>query len=209
MVNSRADKYRRGSRQQGAAMVEMAIVISLFLILIFGILEFTRAIFEWSRLVEATRAGARYAIVNDPACNIYNLAPDDPRYIKKSCPGGFDCSTNSEDETTVPVAGNCTIGGDEGVNDTGCRIVERMREIQPLINTPGANVNITYSCTEAGYVGLAKNVPAVKVEVENVKYSFIAAGLLGLYDPEEPEKWPITMPAFDTTRISEDLETID
>jgi len=55
---------RRAMR--GAAMVEMAIVISLFLVMVLGIIEFAMAFFDWSRTVEATRAGARYAIVHSP-----------------------------------------------------------------------------------------------------------------------------------------------
>jgi len=51
---------------RGAAMVEMAIVISLFLVMVLGIIEFAMAFFDWSRTVEATRAGARYAIVHSP-----------------------------------------------------------------------------------------------------------------------------------------------
>jgi hypothetical protein len=180
----------------------MAIVITVFLALIFGIVEFGRAIFEWSRLVEATRAGARYAIVNDPACNIYNFAETDPRYIKKSCPGGFDCSVSMDDKTTVPIAGNCVMGENEGENDTGCSIVERMREIQPLIHTPGASIKITYTCSDAGYAGLARKIPTIRVETSGVDYNFIVPGLLGIDSS-------ITMPALDTVRTGEDLETID
>jgi Flp pilus assembly protein TadG len=58
------------SRQRGLAVVEFAIVGALTLTLIFGILEIGRAIFVANALTEATRRGARMAVVcpiDDPA----------------------------------------------------------------------------------------------------------------------------------------------
>lgn len=56
--------------QQGAATVESAIIIVVFLMLVMGIIEFALLIFNASSLVEATRAGARYLIVNDPVVTL-------------------------------------------------------------------------------------------------------------------------------------------
>ena len=63
--HSRSD----ASRQGGVAMVEFAIIMTVFFVLVFGILEFAVAMFDWNRVVEATRAGARAAIVDNPACS--------------------------------------------------------------------------------------------------------------------------------------------
>jgi len=57
------------NRERGAAMIEMAIVIPIFLVLVFAIIEFSMAIFTWSRVIESSRAGARYAIVSDVECS--------------------------------------------------------------------------------------------------------------------------------------------
>ena len=57
-------------RQSGVAVVEFAIVGALALILIFAVLEIARAFFVANALTEATRRGARMAVVcpvNDPA----------------------------------------------------------------------------------------------------------------------------------------------
>jgi len=57
-------------RQRGLSVVEFAIVASVLFILIFSVIEVSRAFFVASALDEATRRGARMAVVcpvNDPA----------------------------------------------------------------------------------------------------------------------------------------------
>lgn len=49
--------------QRGAAMVEFALIALLFFVILFGIIEFARAMFVYNTLVEATRRGARVAAV--------------------------------------------------------------------------------------------------------------------------------------------------
>lgn len=53
-------------RQRGAAMVEFALVATLFLTLLLGIVDFGRVLFQWNAAAEATRLGARIAVVCDP-----------------------------------------------------------------------------------------------------------------------------------------------
>jgi hypothetical protein len=60
-------------RERGAAMVEFAIVVAVFLALLLGIIDFGRMLFTWNAAVEATRWGARIAIVCD------KLTPDQVR----------------------------------------------------------------------------------------------------------------------------------
>jgi Flp pilus assembly protein TadG len=50
-------------RQQGQTLVEFAFVTLIFLIILFGLTEFSRALWTWNALVHATREGARYAVV--------------------------------------------------------------------------------------------------------------------------------------------------
>ena len=53
----------RGNR--GATVVEFALVISIFLMLMLGTMEFGRVLFYWNTTAEATRLGARVAVVCD------------------------------------------------------------------------------------------------------------------------------------------------
>lgn len=52
-------------RQSGATTVEFALALLLFLTFLLGITDFSRMLFTWSAASEATRAGARFAVVCD------------------------------------------------------------------------------------------------------------------------------------------------
>ena len=54
----------RNSSQRGATMVEFAIVSTVALMLIFGILDFSRALYSYHQVSQVARQSARYAIVN-------------------------------------------------------------------------------------------------------------------------------------------------
>jgi Flp pilus assembly protein TadG len=56
--------HRRSKTRIGAAAVEFAIVVPIFLLLVFGIIEFGRAIMVQQILVNATREGARQAVLD-------------------------------------------------------------------------------------------------------------------------------------------------
>jgi Flp pilus assembly protein TadG len=49
----------------GATTVEFALGLLIFLMLVLGIVDFSRMLFTWSAAQEATREGARYAVVCD------------------------------------------------------------------------------------------------------------------------------------------------
>jgi len=53
------------TRQRGAAAVEFALVCLVFLTLLIGIMEMGRLLFYWNAAAEATRWGARLAVVCD------------------------------------------------------------------------------------------------------------------------------------------------
>lgn len=51
--------------EAGATIVEFALVLVLFFAFLLGIMDFARMLFTWNAANEATRAGARYAVVCD------------------------------------------------------------------------------------------------------------------------------------------------
>jgi len=53
------------SRQSGSTAVEFALVLLIFLTFLLAITDFSRMLFTWNAATEATRAGARYAVVCD------------------------------------------------------------------------------------------------------------------------------------------------
>jgi Flp pilus assembly protein TadG len=70
---------KRSQRRQGATMVEMALLMPLFLLLLFGILEFGWLIKDCLGLNQAAREGARVAAVGamtaDIAARVQSQAP--------------------------------------------------------------------------------------------------------------------------------------
>jgi Flp pilus assembly protein TadG len=76
--------------EKGQTLVEFAMVTLLFLTLVFGIIEFGRALWTWNTIVQATRAGARYAAVEIPTTDDTQIkkvvAYNDPNASTSSTP---------------------------------------------------------------------------------------------------------------------------
>lgn len=56
-------------RARGGATVEFALVLLLFLTFMLGITDFSRMLYAWNAATEASRLGARYAVVCDNTGN--------------------------------------------------------------------------------------------------------------------------------------------
>ncbi|MGH8808215.1 MAG: TadE/TadG family type IV pilus assembly protein [Noviherbaspirillum sp.] len=56
--------------QRGAAAVEFALIATLFFTLLFGIVEMSRVLFYMNTATEATRLGARLAVVCDVSASV-------------------------------------------------------------------------------------------------------------------------------------------
>ena len=57
-------RYGLAQNEKGQSLVEMALVCMVFFFLLFGILEFSRALWTYNTIVQNTRAAARWAVVN-------------------------------------------------------------------------------------------------------------------------------------------------
>lgn len=56
------------TRNAGATTVELALVLVVFFMFLLGVTDFSRMLFTWNAATEATRLGARFAVVcADPA----------------------------------------------------------------------------------------------------------------------------------------------
>lgn len=62
------------ARSGGQSLVEFALVLPLFLLLFFAIVDMGRAIFVYNSVTNAAREGARLAIVNQDTTSITNRA---------------------------------------------------------------------------------------------------------------------------------------
>lgn len=155
-------------------MVEFALTIWLFIVFVFAIMEFAILIFQWSLANEAARFGARYAIVNEVA----DL-------------DSWDCS-DAPDPLVINL-GTCT-------SSTCSAMLSEMQKLSPLLE--GNNVQVTYTCSDAGNpeLGADKLSPEVTVSLQNVTYNLILPQVLG-FDAN------MSLPPFHTTRVGEDLHT--
>lgn len=88
-----------GHQQRGVAAVEFAMIAALLFTMLFGVIELSRVLFAMNTAVEATRLGARLAVVcdkNDPVIQnkmigmLGYLTPDNINVAY--FPGGCDVS---------------------------------------------------------------------------------------------------------------------
>jgi Flp pilus assembly protein TadG len=69
-----ATSKRLRKRQEGQAIVEFALIAPIFLLLVFGVVEFGRAWNVYQTLTDAVREGARTAAVANPAVTVDTVA---------------------------------------------------------------------------------------------------------------------------------------
>jgi hypothetical protein len=190
--------------------VEFAIVFMVFMILVLGIIEFSLVIFNASRLNEATRTGARFAIVNNPACNIFARAGA-PQ--ESGCPSNstLDCTVNPIVSVTLN-SSSCTFPAP--VSSPGCRMVEVMDQIMLRDSTTNSvlsgngKVSITYTCSQTGDPEIPRVVPVVTVSAEDIEHPMMFSSIFGFYSPDGEQIGPtITLPNFTTSRTGEDMYT--
>lgn len=97
-------RFALNSRQSGATMVEFALVLIIFLTFVLGITDFSRMLYTWNAATEATRSGARYAVVCDDKANkpavlarMQNLLPQisDINLVWEDKDGNTNCNTTT------------------------------------------------------------------------------------------------------------------
>ncbi|MCK5003103.1 MAG: pilus assembly protein [Gammaproteobacteria bacterium] len=138
-------------RQKGGSLVEMAIVLILFLMIMLAVMEFSITIFRSAQLAEATRYGLRHAIVNDPLGTL------------PSCPGG-DSETTPCDSTSCPDL-------IDGMANFAPMIIDQ--EGDELV------VTVEYTCPGSGYLD-QDGLYLVTVTVTGAKRYLAVSGILGL-----------------------------
>lgn len=185
-------------------MVEVTVTLLLLLTLVFGVVEFSHAFYQWNSATKAMQAGARYAAVSDP------IMPElsDITGLRKV--NGSDVVPGEEYKGTYSVVcsgkeGDCKCTGDEcGVlsknsysPDAMDGIVAAMVKFYPKIRKQ--NVTVTYEHTKLGYAGRPGGpVPTITVSLSDLTFDFI---LLSAFVKSQS----MPMPSFATTVTGEDL----
>ncbi len=105
MTTPRVKRVTRFARDEGgAALVEFAIIATVLMILMFGIIDFGRALYTKNSLTNAAREGGRYsAVLLNPAANL--TAIQDTVIAHMSPLGGATLTRDEIDVVFNEVAG--------------------------------------------------------------------------------------------------------
>jgi Flp pilus assembly protein TadG len=150
-----ARRLVRDCRASSAA--EFALVLPLLLILLFGIIDGGRFMWEYNRATKATQVGVREAAVTDVVPQgllgidyvgqtVDGVTLTQGDVIPAGALGTLSCS----ETVCTCTAGTCPAAGT--INSTSFnRIVARMQTMMPQINK--ANVRVEYSGSGLGFAG--------------------------------------------------------
>ncbi|MEX5729749.1 hypothetical protein Ga0609869_003102 [Rhodovulum iodosum] len=189
----------------GTTLVEFAIVLSLFLLLFLGLIDFGRMSFNWVMAQKATQMAARIATVRPPVCGgLPEFHSRGTVPTGTTAPGyGTFCRTASwvcADPGTFSCPGAST-------NATAQEIWDRVAPLLPNTATV-ANLQFTYDFdSQLGFLG-GPYTPMVTVELQNMQFDFVSplGGLAQLAGAGSSSLGsPISMPSFSASLPGEDL----
>ncbi len=200
---------------RGISSVEFVIVATVFFMLIFGIVDFSRAMWEWNAAAKATQFGARHAVVSDIVSIDYKgfsglsvgLNAGDKVPIKDS--GGNDiiapifCS-DSEPGAGLAIGCGTSLGGLTAAKADAVAFLAHVVQMQKMYDRIEAhNVVIEYRHIGLGFAGnpIGPDVdPLVTVKLRDMEFTFVSPGLAGIF--------PLDLPDFAASLTAEDHVTI-
>lgn len=196
-------RLRRFARNEdGATMVEFALVVLFFLFLLFAIIDFGRLSYTWAATQKANQIAARIAAVRPPVCagvpqtHVRGAAGTSASFGTLCRAGGGVC------EAAAPVqcdgaAANATVA-------------EIMNQIRPLLpyGATAENLRFTYRFDpNLGFLG-GPYVPMVTVDLQDLEFDFFTnLGLLisPLMGEQSTLGANIPLPRMSVTVPGEDL----
>lgn len=190
--------------QAGSVLAEFAVVLPMFLILLFAIVDFGQIYLRWILAEKATQIASRLAVVRPPVCFGVPTFNDRAASAPRDVPFGASC-------TAVPglcaAPGTITCSGAQAVGDVFDEMIGKAGGFLPAAVAP-SNVRFTYTYGGLGFLG-GPYVPLVTVElVGDIEVPFITplgpllqtfyGGGGGLDDPSLPSM-RATLPGEDLT----------
>jgi hypothetical protein len=168
--------------KSAATAAEFALVLPLLLILLFGIIDAGRFLWEFNEAEKATQMGVRYAVVTNPVATAlrgpanggYSFAVSDSIAQGSPVPtANFDSATCDDSSCSCTGGSICnSIGYDgPGPNTAFGNIVARMALFYPSIGA--SNVQVIYKNVGLGFSGDPDNpnVSAlVTVKLRNLQF---------------------------------------
>lgn len=191
--------------QAGTTIVEFALVLPVFLLLLFALIDFGRLGFEYVMADKAMQLSARLAVARPPACpgvpltNLRGAVAQGavPPFYGTNCRAGATVCVNPGTITCVGATSNATVA-------------EIWTAIAPLMpsNATAANLSFTYAFDpNLGFLG-GPYTPMVTVRTTNLDFQFATplsalAALAAGQDNDLPGSLPF--PAMTVSLPAEDL----
>jgi hypothetical protein len=98
-------------RERGQGLAEFAIVIPVFLLIVFGMIDIGRVIWATDDITNAAREGARYASVHGNSPVLASFCPTGPSLAGTPRPGCGSWSPDSKEPTRVAARGFLVASG--------------------------------------------------------------------------------------------------
>lgn len=166
-LSARLRAFRRD--QEGTTLVEMALVLPIFLLLLFALIDFGRLGFEYVLADKGMQLAARMSVARPPACpgvpqtNLRGAVAQGavPPYYGTNCRAGGTVCVNPGTITCVGASSNATAA-------------EVWAAISPLMpsNATIANLSFTYTFdANLGFLG-GPYTPIVTVKTSNLSFQF-------------------------------------
>lgn len=200
-VRARAFAYN----QAGTTIVEFAIVLPIFLLLLFALIDFGRLGFEYVMADKGVQLAARLAIARGPACPGVPTVNARGTVASGAVPPYF--GTNCRTAATVCAnPGTITCVG----NVSNATVAEIWTAISPLmpVGSTAANLRFTYAFDgNLGFLG-GPYEPMVTVQVASLTFQFVTplsalAALAG--DPGNTLPGSLPFPPMTVSLPAEDL----
>jgi Flp pilus assembly protein TadG len=212
-----------------AALLEFTIVFPIAMLVILGTVDASLLMFRWAELTKATYAGARYAVVSNPAVISSVGALNDPTPGAGAGASCFnsDGSVNTTANCTVfnvtctpnqSTGATCTSGNSISYTFQDAAFNAILAQMQTFSSQTidRRQVQISYQSTGLGYVQRPVGSPmTVTISLRCMTYQFFfLAPLMGWVFPAPPvacngigTPTGVALPTFSTTLSSEDLTT--
>jgi len=167
-IRDRIKRFRK--EEDGVTIVEMAIVLPIFLLIFFALIDFGRMMYHYVATEKAVQMAARIASVRPPACaGVPNFNLRGPVEDGAAAPRtGTQCNAGTNVCVAVPTA-TCT--GDTA-NPTVAEIWNRLNPVF-VQEATAANLQFSYEYhPDLGFLG-GPYVPMVTVEITSLDFEFV------------------------------------
>lgn len=196
-------EYLRDAR--GSALVEAALVLPVFFLLIFGTIDFALFMWQWNAANKAVQLGARKAIVSDSVAAGAGLTLPESMAYWNGLPLGAGCAPDDVGRSACPVfVVQCNAAAGCRCPDSNCDFVLARASLAPIITAMRAalstlqaeDLEVKYAMNYLGYVGRPVPVPVdVTVSIVNMKYDLLFLNVL--LGPSIPIRASATLPSED------------